>query len=370
VKFNKGRVLIAPLDWGLGHATRCIPLIRAFISLGWEAVIATDGDGETLLKQEFPQLVFIKLAGYDVEYSSAGWMMPLKILMQVPKIKSAIKKESFWLQNVIDQLKIDLVVSDNRYGLHTEKVPCIFLTHQLKIKAPYKWIEKKLQHNNFRYISRFTECWIPDDEKYPLAEELSHPKELHPFPLKYIGPLSRFERQHENIIYKYCFLISGPEPQRSLLEKKVVEEVISIKENVIIVRGKPGSNEGFDLPQNITIANHLEGETLQKALNASEYIICRSGYTSIMEIAALQKRSILIPTPGQTEQEYLAEHLMKRGWAFSVPQERFDLLQSLQQAEQFAYRLFPQHTSHLQTIIDNFAEKHLPHIPSSKLHVV
>jgi uncharacterized protein (TIGR00661 family) len=365
MKFNKRRVLIAPLDWGLGHATRCIPLVKAFIKLDWQVMIAADGAVEYLLRQEFPQLQFLKLPGYNVVYSESKLMLPLKIGIQVPKIISVIKKENQWLNRIIEQQEIDLVISDNRYGLYTEKVPCIFITHQLNIKAPFRWIEKKLQRLNWTYISKFTECWIPDSELNGLAGELSHPKELHPFPLRFIGPLSRFRRVMAPVKYKYLFLLSGPEPQRTLFEKKISRDISQIKDEVMIVRGKPGSLETFSFPGNVTVVNHLEGIELEKAMNSAEFIVSRSGYTTLMEIASLQKRSILIPTPGQTEQEYLAAHLMKKGFAFSVKQEDFELNKTLRTADQFVYRDFPILLNDLDDELEEFLQRFFQPQPQS-----
>lgn len=358
MNFNNKKVLIAPLDWGLGHATRCIPVVKAFLRLDWEVIIAIDGAGENLLKQEFPQLQFLKLKGYNIEYSTSKWTLPLKLGVQIPKILAVIKYENTWLQKVIDQHNINLVISDNRYGLYTEKVPCIFITHQLQIKAPYKWMESKIRQLNFKYISRFTECWVPDAEINSLAGELSHPDELHPFPLRYIGPLSRFKKQMAALRYKYVFVISGPEPQRTLLEKMILKDINQLKDDVLIVRGRPGTNEVLSLRQNATSVNHLSGNDLEKALNSAEYIVSRSGYTTVMEIAALQKQAILIPTPGQTEQEYLASYLMEQGLAYSTPQSDFNLLQTLEAASSFHYKAFAVTPNMLDAVLNDFLSRH------------
>jgi uncharacterized protein (TIGR00661 family) len=358
MKFNKRRVLIAPLDWGLGHATRCIPVIRAFEKYGWEIIIAADGAGELVLRQEFPQSTFIKLEGYHIRYSASKWTMALKMALQVPKILAAIKKEHRWLQQAIDTHHIDLVISDNRYGLYSDKAPCIFITHQLNIQAPFKWISERIRQLNYKYISRFTECWVPDAEVNSLAGDLSHPSSLHPFPLHYIGPLSRFKKQMAAIRYKYVLLLSGPEPQRTLLEKQVLKDIVHLEGEVLVVRGKPGEKETLSLKPNITVYNHLEGSALEKVLNNAEYIISRPGYTTVMEIAALQKRSILIPTPGQTEQEYLAKYLRRQGLAYSISQDKFSLPKALQQAEVFDYRPFAVTSGMLEMVLEDFLNRY------------
>lgn len=363
MKFNKRRVLIAPLDWGLGHVTRCIPVIEAFQHLGWDVIVATDGAGETLLRQEFPHLTIVPLRGYKVQYSNRRWTLGLKIASQAPKIMAAIKREHRWLQQAINQYSIDLVVSDNRYGLYSDKVPCVFITHQLQIKAPLRWMEKQISKLNYNYISRFTECWVPDAEVNSLAGALSHPTSLHPFPLHYIGPLSRFKKQMAVIRYKYVFLISGPEPQRTVFENKILKDIAAIKENVLIVRGKPGSDEHINSTPNVTIVNHLDGSTLNKALNSAEYIVSRPGYTSVMEIAALQKQAIFVPTPGQTEQEYLGGYLKRQGLAWCVSQEQFSINETLRQADAFEYRPFAVTPGMLELVLEDFLNRYFQATP-------
>lgn len=358
LKFNKRRVLIAPLDWGLGHATRCIPIIKTFEKRGWEVLIAAETATEALLRKEFPHLRFLPLKGYRVVYSKRKWTLGAKILLQLPRLLRTIRSEQAWLQSAIDEHGIDLVISDNRFGLYTDKVPCIFLTHQLQIRAPFGWMEQQIKTINYKYISRFTECWVPDAEVNSLAGELSHPSELHPFPLRYVGPLSRFRKQMAALRYKYAFILSGPEPQRSLFEKKILSGLKAADGEVLLVRGKPGSNENIAVAPNVTVYNHLEGAELEKALNSSEYIISRSGYTTVMEIAALQKRAVLVPTPGQTEQEYLAAYLMRRGLVYSVSQDKFSLPASLKQAASYSYVPFAVTPNMFDVVLDDFLHRH------------
>lgn len=345
IKFNNRKVLVAPLDWGLGHATRCIPVIDALIKAGCTVVIACDGEQKILLQQEFPEQQFLLLKGYGVSYSSKKYLFPLKILQQVPKMLYAIKYEHKWLEKIIDEHNIDAVISDNRYGLYSAKVPCVIVTHQLTIKVSAVRIENWLRKLNYNYINCFSECWVPDVKgETNIAGVLSHPKKMPAVPVRYIGPLSTFEK---NIVaethYRYVILLSGPEPQRTLLEEMVLKDLLFFKQSCLIVRGKPGEAEyaaPIDLT-NITIKNHLPRKKLNAVINAAEYIICRSGYTSVMEVLLLQKKAILIPTPGQTEQEYLARHLMQQQWCLSIRQNQFSLAAAIQQAQQFSFKLPP-----------------------------
>jgi uncharacterized protein (TIGR00661 family) len=359
VKINKPTVLIAPLDWGLGHATRCIPVIQAFLKEECNIIIAASGATQQLLQNEFPNLQFIELFGYKIQYSKSRWLLPFNIIFQIPKIIKAIKKEHRWLKKTITQYPIDLVISDNRFGLYSNQVTSVFITHQLTIKAPFVWIEKILRKLNYWFINHFSECWIPDNASdFNLAGDLSHPAEMPDIPASYIGLLSRFKRDASiSIKYKYCFLLSGPEPQRTILEKMILKDIDLLKEKVLLVRGKPNSNESLDLTDSIEVRNHLPQNELGQALQQSEYIVCRSGYTSLMEIISLQKKSIVIPTPGQTEQEYLAERLYQQHWCYTIEQKDFHLIHSLESAGEFDYILPEIKNSDLQFFIHQFVEK-------------
>ena len=336
--FNIETVLVAPLDWGLGHATRCIPIIRGLLSNGFKVILAAEGVQASLLNTEFPNLLILPLVGYRVRYSNKKSMLPFTILQQLPRLYITIKKEGSWLQKVIKEHKIDLVISDNRYGLSTPLIPCIFITHQLTIKAPFRWLENLLQKINYRYVNQFTACWVPDvaGEKNA-AGLLSHPNLLPHTKVHYLGLLSRFQLLPTSKKYDYCILLSGPEPQRTFLEKKLLLGMDLIKGSIIFVRGKPGSNEYVEVPKNVTIKNHLPGNELQAAILQSEYIICRSGYTTVMELLSLQKKAILIPTPGQTEQEWLADWLQKLNLFITVAQADFDLAKSINIAASFSF---------------------------------
>jgi uncharacterized protein (TIGR00661 family) len=333
-------ILIAPLDWGLGHASRCIPIIKYLQKRNCKIVIATSGEQLSLLNNEFPGLEYVPLKGYNVNYSKHKRWFGAKILLQSPKILLRIKQENRYLQGIIDKHKIDIVISDNRYGLYTKKVPCVFITHQLSIKANYIWLENIIQKINYRFINRFMECWVPDFEgKKNIAGELSHPKKMPLIPVKYIGPLSRFQGIGSNeIAYKYLFVLSGPEPQRSILEQTVLDVATKLTARILIVRGKPAEEKQEIISETYNICNHLTTDEMQIAFLQSEYIISRTGYTTVMELLSLQKKSILIPTPGQTEQEYLAAHVMQQNWCYCCDQND-DLLYHIQQAETFNYQL-------------------------------
>jgi UDP:flavonoid glycosyltransferase YjiC (YdhE family) len=353
------KVLMAPLDWGLGHATRCIPVVRELLRNHCQVVVATAGKGKVLLQQEFPRLPFLHLPGYDIEYAASGWGLAAKIVAQIPKLLSAIKEEQAWLEKVVEEQKIDAVISDNRYGLHHPDVRSVFMTHQLRLQTPFGLGQDLLQELNYQYINQFHECWVPDTEgEDNLAGELSHPGANPAIPLHYTGPLSRFEKKRLPAEEKHLLvLLSGPEPQRTLLEEKMAEELKEYPKPFILVRGLLGETGSLSLNENGRVYHHLPAEELEPAIAGASLVIGRCGYSTVMDLAALQKRSILIPTPGQTEQEYLAKHLMQKNFALCVEQKKFKLKNALALSASFPYQLHQPAERKLSTVVSAFVNE-------------
>jgi uncharacterized protein (TIGR00661 family) len=349
------KVLIAPLDWGLGHATRCIPLISYFLSLNCEVTIAASPASKALLQTEFPALQFFNLNTYNIIYSRKKRWMPFKILLQTPKILRAVDEEHEWLKNLLTMRHFDAIISDNRYGFYSENIFSVFITHQLQVRTSLGFARNFVREQIYKRIDKFDECWVPDFEGYlNIAGELSHPETLPKIPVKYIGMLSRFKpKAHANNVYKYLIIISGPEPQRTIFEENIFAFAKSSKEKILIVRGKPEEKNSIEENFNCTIYNHLTTAELQDAFNTSEFIISRCGYTSVMEILSLQKKSILIPTSGQTEQEYLAKHLMKQNWCYTFSQNE-DFNSHFIKAENFKYKLPQINTAQYENILKDF----------------
>jgi len=333
------KLLVAPLDWGLGHATRCVPIISDLLYNDCEVWLAGEGAQEKLLREEFPSLSFLPLKGYRIKYAKNG--LTGKILLQIPSILRSIKEENNWLKEQVSKFGFEAVVSDNRYGLYHDKIFSVFITHQLSIKSSLgKWSEKILQQWNYKFINQFHECWVPDEKgENNFAGELSHPVKMPSIPTKYIGSLSRFEKKDIDENKNHLLIIlSGPEPQRTILENKVIDQIVNYPATVTIVRGLPGEKNIIPSTNTIHFYNHLSSEELNNEAMKAEFIISRSGYSTVMDIAALQKKSILIPTPGQTEQEYLAGYLMKNKFSFCVKQSNLSLLENIQEAKRFEYR--------------------------------
>lgn len=338
-KTLKKRILLAPLDWGLGHATRCIPLVKLLIKLGAEPILAAEGSIASLLQKEFPDLIIIRLKGYKVKYSKNKNLFFFKMLSQAPGIIKMIKYEKSWLNHIITTHEIDGVISDNRFGLYSNKVPCIFITHQLAIQTGNAALNTLSQKINYSYINKFSECWVPDLEGTGnIAGTLSHPQKLPGIPVKYLGILSRFEKKAIEKDIDLLVMISGPEPQRSIFETILFQQLKDTNRKVLFLRGMPATGEEV-IPgnKNISILNHVPAATLNEMVLRSKLIITRCGYSTIMDLIALNQKAILVPTPGQTEQEWLAKHLMEKKIFYTVSQEHFSLEKDIENMQQFDY---------------------------------
>ncbi|NNK87511.1 MAG: glycosyltransferase [Flavobacteriaceae bacterium] len=320
---TNSRILVAPLNWGLGHATRCIPIIRALISSGYEPIIASDGIALELLRKEFPRLKSFELATYDITYTKSGKSFKLKLISKSPKILKAIKKEKKQVKQLVSEYDIKGIISDNRLGVRYKNIPSVIITHQLSVlSGDTTWISSKLHLN---YIRKFDACWVPDVREEPsLSGKLGHLDE-YAVPTHYLGILSRFKHQRLPIKTDLLVILSGPEPQRSILEERLLEELRSFKGKVLMVLGKVEPEQEFFTSCNITVFNYMTSEELEKALNSSAMVLSRSGYTTILDLAKLRKRAFFIPTPGQYEQEYLARRLDENGIFPSCDQDDFSV---------------------------------------------
>jgi uncharacterized protein (TIGR00661 family) len=318
-------ILIAPLNWGLGHATRCIPIIKALQENEYIPIIASDGNALELLRKEFPYLQTLELPSYQIEYSKKGKNFKWKLLQNCPKMIEAVLEEKKMVKKWIKKYKIDGIISDNRLGVFSQKVPSVFLTHQLNVMTgSTTWITSKLHQY---IIKKYEECWVPD---FPgvsggipnLTGKLGHIKKAD-FKIKYIGPLSRIQKKETSKQYDLMIILSGPEPQRGILEEKLKKEIHDYNGSVVFIKGIIEKDQKKEQIQNVTYYNFMNSRQLEQTFNESENVLCRSGYTTIMDLAKLDKKAFFIPTPGQYEQEYLAEKLEKEGLVPYAKQDDF-----------------------------------------------
>jgi len=316
-------ILVAPLNWGLGHATRCIPVINALIENGFTPILASDGVALALLKKEFPHLVALELPSYNIEYAKKGANFKWKLVKNSPRALKAMFDEKKLVQKWIIEYQLSGIISDNRLGVHSKKVPSVFITHQLTVlSGTTTWFSSKMHEY---YIRKFDECWVPDtNDSINLTGKLGHLQKTS-LNLKYIGVLSRLQKLDLPIVYNLMIILSGPEPQRTMLEEKLIAELHYYKGSVVFIKGKIESEQSVAIKNNITFYNFMQTEQLEKTFNESEMVLCRSGYTTIMDLVKLEKKAFFIPTPGQFEQEFLASKYYKEGLLPMATQEKFKM---------------------------------------------
>lgn len=332
------KILVGVLDWGLGHATRCVPLIDYLLQLECQIFIAASGPQKKILQEAFPALQFLEPPPYAIAYPGNGKSMQTAIIRQLPRLYKVISAEERWLELELRKHGFDLIISDNRYGFRHGSVHSVFITHQLSPRSGFgKLADFFVRKVHYHFIRVFDECWVPDIEAGGgLAGELSHPHNLPPN-TTFIGPMSRLEGpdaagDHNGAI---LLLISGPEPARTQFEVMLRSQLKDYKGHYIMVRGLPGSPDQGNPGE----LNHVDAAALARLMAESSLIICRSGYTTIMDLLKMGKKAFLVPTPGQTEQEYLAEYLENKGIFPFAKQSRFSLTDAMAKARSYPYQV-------------------------------
>ncbi|MEY5042418.1 MAG: hypothetical protein RLZZ414_1982 [Bacteroidota bacterium] len=306
---KQSKILFTVLNWGLGHATRSIPLINKLLQNNNVVYIASDGEALTLLQNHFPQLHLFNLPSYNITYSKSTFQN-FKLIVQVPKILKTIKKEHQITQTLCSEYNFDFIFSDNRYGTYHSQIKSVFICHQLSLQVPFA--KSLMQKIHSLRINKFANCWIPCDEHNNLIPQLTNNPYIK-IPKKFIGYLSRWEGKKfdKQSVKKFiaCAVISGPEPQRSIFEQKCIQLFSKYPQyNFAVVGGvfKTGEVKIFD---NIMYFKYLNNIDLWNLINQSNQVISRSGYTSVMDYLITDTPVIYIPTPGQSEQEYIANQL-------------------------------------------------------------
>ncbi len=350
---QKKNVLICPLNWGLGHASRVVPIISTLLKQNFEVIIAASGSSADFLQSEFPQLKCIEFPGYTVRYSKRRSQL-LKMGRLAPVILCWSFKEHRALRNLVIKHHIHIVISDQRFGCWSKLTYNIFITHQIRVKFPsvFRFLEPVYQFLSESFMQRYDECWIPDYKNgNSLSGELSHTT-TGLKNISFIGPLSRFNKSYSSENQKkidILFLLSGPEPQRNMLENIIYEQTKKLSLKMVMVRGSNSRRkQHFHFPT----YNVLNTKQLGDIITQSKLIVCRSGYSSIMDLIALQQKAVLIPTPGQTEQEYLAQYHSDNKIFYSVSQTKFDIKDAMEKVFDFPINVFNPENTLNNKIID------------------
>lgn len=298
---SKKNILIAPLNWGLGHATRCIPLIQKLLKEGFNPIIASDGTALQLLQKEFPLLSFEKLPSYNIKYSKSGIFLLPFLLLQSPKVLSAIAAERKTVERLHKKYNFSGIISDNRYGVIHSDVPSVIVSHQLQLPSKLGSLIQS------KYIRQFQEIWVPDTKEQILSGQLSNNRYYSN--IKHIGALSRFNKEDIEDAIEILVVLSGVEPLRTKMEHKIFKELSDYKAKVTVVRGVVENERLEEFKNDIAVFNFCTSSQLEKLLNQAKTVVARSGYSTIMDLSKLGKKAFLIPTEGQPEQQYLARHL-------------------------------------------------------------
>jgi uncharacterized protein (TIGR00661 family) len=351
-------VFVAVLNMGLGHATRTLPIIRYFWENKWKVFVGSSGRSLTFLTREFPDLTFVELPDYNLGYSDKGVRIS-RLIWQVPSVLGKISEENVITGDLVSAQQIRMIISDHRYGCYWENIPSFFITHQVRFIAPHllRPFEFAGALFNRHYHRKYRGILIPDysgNGEGLFSGRLSRTSpDLN---YRYFGILSSISRKPAEEDIDYFFSVSGPEPQRTIFEKILRQQVDSLPGQKIMALGKPESLEIEKPRSDLTIYHHLNRTKMQEMINRSKFIISRPGYSTLMELAELRKKSLLVPTPGQTEQLYLARRFQHSGWFYSVSQDKIELSRDVTKAMNFSGFPFTMRTSDSLKFINELAK--------------
>jgi uncharacterized protein (TIGR00661 family) len=331
---KRRRVFYAVLNMGLGHASRSLPIIQHFADQGWELYIGSSGRSLQFLKYEISQAKYFELPDYNLQYTRKGVSLIL-LLSQLPALFRKIRIENELTSQLVRENRIDMIISDHRYGCYHSDIPSIFLSHQLRFITP-----KMLRPLEFTGIwfnqyfhKKYSAILIPDKKKKNeglLSGRLSNIRKSSD--LHFCGPLSSIQKKVAPEDIDILISVSGPEPQRTIFEKTVLSQVKNIPGKKVIVLGKPEDNNREVVSDQLVIYNFASRKVMLELFNRSKLIVSRSGYSTLMELVELQKKALFVPTPGQTEQLYLAKRLEKLGYFYYSPQNKLDLAEQIPHA--------------------------------------
>lgn len=337
-------ILISPLAWGLGHATRDIPIINELKSHGHKITIATSRGALDLLKKECPDCEFIKLEDYPLPYSSTKYFLP-KFFASIPLMLKALLEEHENILDLISKNKFDMIISDNRFGVYSDDIPSFFISHQLRFSTPYylRPLEDLSEYINEYFLKKFSRIIIPSNnpgEDCLSGKLCQSTRDVINSKAYYAGILSSAYKMDTPEDLDYLIVITGPEPQRAKLEEIILSRISALPGKKVVLLGRPGDNFEKKLDENTIVKSYAGGEEKMILMNRAKFIITRSGYTTMMDIAELgKKHGLFIPTPGQTEQEYLSEYYEEKKWFYSKNQYELDFPKDVGKA--MAYKGFP-----------------------------
>ena len=331
-------VLFAVCSWGLGHAVRDLPLMRRIIKEGHQLTVIGKGRSLQFLKKELKDSCsYTEIPDYSSAYSEKNFSVA-KFVGSLPIYIDEIIQEHSRIRKLVKSHPYDRIVSDSRFGVYKRGIPSFFIFHQLRFIPPkrVKFFERFTEGFNYLFKDNFDRFLVPDTKDNSLSGDLSH--NLRYFKqgkVEYLGPISDLRRKDFPQDIDYFISLSGPEPQRSVLERKIMDQVLSLKGRIVITLGKPEEEKTEYLSNNIQIFSCLNRKKQEEMMNRAKLIITRSGYTTLMELAFLGKKALFIPTPGQTEQIYLADYHKNKRNFYSVSQNKLNLVKDVEKAKKY-----------------------------------
>ena len=338
------KIFVAPLNWGLGHATRNLPLIKAFLERGDKVIIAAHDRAKMLLQSEVPKCEFVDFPEYPIRYPQSGFFVTRFMFIIFPQMLIAMYKEKKQLQKLHNKYQFDYIISDNRFRLYLKGVKSYLISHQLRYKLPRSVtkLESLPEYFTYSFFKNYDKILVPDsDDPNSLTGELSHKMRYLPDEkLHYSGILNDIQKpsKKQTKDIDYFIIISGPEPQRTKLERLIFKQVNSLPGKIFVALGMPEKN--YKIHQgNATFYTYLNREQMHDFLQRSKFIISRPGYTTVMEMIQFNLQGLFIPTPGQIEQEYLAKYYEEKKWCHCVSQYKFNLVRDVENAK--SYQGFP-----------------------------
>ena len=360
---NPGKLFYAVLNMGLGHASRSLPILREFIQKEWNVLLGSNGRALEFLRNELPEIPFVETPQYNIEYSQNGFMAP-KLLAQAPRLLKKIDEEQAFCQKIVSDFEPDLIFSDHCYGMYHRRVASYFLSHQIFFELPrgFNLFSGAAAKFNLKFHEKYSKVIIPDfpsENGGLISGKLSRLPAQNAQKYFYGGPLSSIPKLDCEESIDLLVSISGPEPQRTVFEKKILDQIDYIPGKKVVVLGKSESLALLKDEPGLKVYSHVPREKMITLFNCADLIVSRPGYSTLMELAETGKQALLVPTPGQTEQLYLAEHIMKKRWFYCVPQDDLFLSRDAQHAKNYAGLFKPDVT---QWSVNNIFDRIRDHI--------
>lgn len=330
------KVIYGICSWGLGHATRSLPVIRKLIKENNEVTIISNGRSLELLKNEIGEdIEYFDIPDYPMLLSKNSRQFMAKSVVYWPSFIARMESGLQKLKKILENRKCNRIISDARYDIYSRKIPSFFISHQIRIMNPLriKMFERGSEIFNLFFFKRFCGVIVPDYMDDNLSGDLSHNlRRIDENKLYYTGALSDFKRLKTKKDIDYLISISGPEPQRTMLEEKLIPQINDLKGKIVVTLGKTENKDKF-INKNIETYSFLTKEKREEYLNRAKLVVSRSGYSTILDLAVIGIKALMIPTPGQIEQEYLGQYHNKKGTFYSVFQNNINLITDVEIAK-------------------------------------